>query len=79
MKQTKTPTPKPLSLEERQAQARQFFAQKKEQYFQGCLFSLLSNPAICKDDTFQSTILDMADALADKALEKLYKPKFEEK
>ena len=79
MKQTKPQAPKTISLEERQAQARQFFAQKKEQYFQGCLFSLLSNPAICKDDTFQSTILDMADALADKALEKLYKPKFETK
>ena len=42
--------PKPLTKEEQAQRFAQFLAQKKEQLFQGCLFSLLSNPGIFTND-----------------------------
>lgn len=80
MKKTqKQPTWQPLTQEEKQAQVKHFLAQKKEQYFQGCLFSLLSNPAICKEGGPNTeSIITLADLLADKVLEKMFKPQTEE-
>ena len=64
--------PKPLTKEEQAQRFAQFLAQKKEQLFQGCLFSLLSNPAICKDSISMNGIVDTASGLADIALKKMY-------
>lgn len=72
------PAPKPLTDEEKVQRASAFLAQKKEQYFQGCLFSLLSNPAIVKDSVSMEEIVDKANGLADIVLEKLYHLKNEE-
>ena len=36
--------PKPLTKEEKAQRLAAFLAQKKEQLFQGCFFSMLSNP-----------------------------------
>ena len=72
------PAPKPLTDEEKMERASAFLAQKKEQYFQGCLFSLLSNPAIVKDSLSMNSVVDTANGLADIVLEKLYHLKNEE-
>ena len=80
MKNTKKPVaaPRPLTKEEQAQRLSVFLSQKKEQYFQGCLFSLLSNPAIVKDSLSMNGIVDTANGLADIVLEKLYNLKNEE-
>lgn len=64
--------PKPLTKEEKEQRAKMFLAQKKEQFFQGCLFSLLSNPAIVKDHISMNGVVDTANGLAEIALKKMY-------
>ena len=66
------PAPQPLTKEEQAQRLSVFLAQKKEQYFQGCLFSLLSNPAIVKDSASLHGIVDTANGMAGIALKKLY-------
>lgn len=67
-----TPAPRPLTKEEQAQRLSAIFAQKKEQLFQGCLFSLLSNPAIVKDSLAMQDVVDKANGLAEIALYKLY-------
>lgn len=62
----------PLSTEEQAQRLSIYLAQKKEQLFQGCLYALLSNPAIVKDYASMHGIVDTADGIAGIALEKLY-------
>ena len=66
--------PKPLTKEEQAQRFAQFLAQKKEQLFQGCLFSLLSNPNVVIGSlvTNRDEIIDKANELADLALKKMY-------
>ena len=66
--------PKPLTKEEQAQRFAQFLAQKKEQLFQGCLFSLLSNPNVVTGSlvTNRDEIIDKANELADLALKKMY-------
>lgn len=66
--------PKPLTKEEQAQRFAQFLAQKKEQLFQGCLFSLLSNPNVVTSSivTNRDEIIDKANELADLALKKMY-------
>lgn len=78
VKKLPTVAPRPLTKEEKVQRASAILAQKKEQYFQGCLFSLLSNPAIVKDSLSMNSIIDTANGLADIVLEKLYHLKNEE-
>lgn len=78
VKKLPTMAPRPLTEEEKVQRASAILAQKKEQYFQGCLFSLLSNPAIVKDSLSMHSIVDTANGLADIVLEKLYHLKNEE-
>lgn len=83
--------PKPLTDEEKAQQIARFFAQKREQLFQGILFNLLQNPGcvhaqkvtVKADGVERQTyntidIVDEAIAAADYALEKLYPVKQEE-
>ena len=62
--------PKPLTKEEQAQRFAQFLAQKKEQLFQGCLFSLLSNSAFFP--TAPDLVVQRANELADLALKKMY-------
>lgn len=74
MKNTKKPVaaPRPLTKEEQAQRLSVFLSQKKEQYFQGCLFSMLSNPAIVKDSLSMQSVVDLANGLAGIALKKFY-------
>ena len=58
--------------EEQAQRVAAFLAQKKEQLFTGCLFSLLSNPAIVKDHISMNGVVDTANGLAEIALKKMY-------
>ena len=62
--------PKPLTKEEQAQRVSQFLAQKKEQLFQGCLFSLLSNPNVYAGRP--EGIIEKANEMADLAIAKLY-------
>ena len=69
--------PKPLTKEEQAQRFAQFLAQKKEQLFQGCLFSLLSNPAVTDGEAMEDSdrlahITWTANYLAEKAIKKMY-------
>ena len=66
--------PKPLTKEEQAQRFAQFLAQKKEQLFQGCLFSLLSNPNVVTGPivTNRDEVMEKANELADLALKKMY-------
>ena len=64
------PVPRPLTQEEQAQRLAAFIAQKKEQLFQGCLFSLLSNPSFFPTDT--EVVIKRAEKLADSALFKMY-------
>jgi len=68
---TVTRSKKPTKEEQAQRLA-VYIAQRKEQLFQGCLFSLLSNPAIVKDYASMHGIVDTANGLAEIAIKKLY-------
>jgi len=71
MKPVRT-VPLPISKEDKAKQMAAFLAQKKEQLFQGCLYSLLSNPAIVKDHIAMNGVVDTANGLAEIALKKMY-------
>lgn len=62
----------PLTKEEQAQRLSIYLAQKKEQLFQGCLYALLSNPAIVKDYASMHGIVDTAYGIAGIALNKLY-------
>ena len=66
--------PKPLTKEEQAKRFAQFLAQKKEQLFQGCLFSLLSNPNVVTGPivTNRDEVMEKANELADLALKRMY-------
>ena len=65
---------KPLTKEEQAQRVSQFLAQKKEQLFQGCLFSLLSNPNVVTSPivTNRDEVMEKANELADLALKRMY-------
>ena len=65
---------KPLTKEEQAQRVSQFLAQKKEQLFQGCLFSLLSNPNVVTGPivTNRDEVMEKANELADLALKRMY-------
>ena len=63
--------PKPLTKEEKEQRAKMFFAQKKEQFFQGCLYSLLSNSDIT-ERYGNVEIVNLADEFAERGIAKLY-------
>ena len=65
--QVHTPT-----KEEQAQRVAAFLAQKKEQLFQGCLFSLLSNPkaVIVEKDALYA--VEVAERVANEALKKMY-------
>jgi len=69
MKAVKPATP---TKEEQAKRVSMYLAQKKEQLFQGCLFALLSNPAIVKDHIAMNGVVDTANGLAGIALKKMY-------
>lgn len=62
--------PLPLTKEEKVQQVSIYLAQKKEQLFQGCLYSILSNSAFFP--TSPELAVQRADELAELALVKLY-------
>ena len=62
--------PKPLTKEEKEQRAKMFLAQKKDQFFQGCLFSILSNPNVYAGRP--EGIIEKANEMADLAIAKLY-------
>jgi len=71
-KKVRTPGPPPLTDEEKAQRMSMFLAQKKEQLFQGCLFSLLSNPNVCKQNVLIDDVIKLAEDTAGDALKKMY-------
>lgn len=63
--------PKPLTKEEKELRAKMFLAQKKEQFFHGCLFSLLSNSDIT-ERYGNVEIVNLADEFAERGIAKMY-------
>ena len=63
--------PKPLTKEEQAQRMAAYLAQKKEQLFQGCLFSLISNPNYYPA-TEGKDLIDKANAFADAVIRKMY-------
>jgi len=64
--------PKPLTKEEKAQRMAAYLAQKKEQLFQGCLFSLLSNPKMVDGYNSALTAVDTANGLAEIAIKKMF-------
>ena len=68
---------KPLTQEEREAQAARMYMQKRESIATGILFNMCHNPAMA--DTDPRVVVDSAVEMADYMIEKLYfTPKEEE-
>ena len=63
--------PKPLTKEEQAQRMAAYLAQKKEQLFHGCLFSLLSNSDIT-ERYGNVEIVNLADEFAERGIAKMY-------